>query len=177
MASGMMCEVHLQLLGRFQVRGNGQEVPPSAFGGRKVRTLLRMLAVRNPDLVTHEILTEALWPDRVPADPVGTIGVLVNRARSALGDPSLIVTGSGGYALGPECTVDIVEYLRFAERARQAGDDHAAVLRACGSALALWGEPLAEDTYSDWARHPRERLQQTQIEICQRAPKGLAGAR
>ena len=46
----------LQLLGRFQVRRDGEEVPPAAFGGRKVRTLLRVLAVRRPDLVPHEVL-------------------------------------------------------------------------------------------------------------------------
>ena len=63
--------VHLQLLGRFQVRRDGEEVPPAAFGGRKVRTLLRVLAVRRPDLVPHDVLAEALWPDRLPADPVG----------------------------------------------------------------------------------------------------------
>jgi DNA-binding SARP family transcriptional activator len=54
--------VHLRLLGRFQVHRDGEEVPPAAFGGRKVRTLLRVLAVRGPDLVPHEVLAEALWP-------------------------------------------------------------------------------------------------------------------
>src|SRR3954449_11473831 len=76
----------LQLLGRFQVRRGGEEVPPAAFGGRKVRTLLRVLAVRRPDLMSHEALAEALWPDRLPADPAANLGVLVNRARRALGD-------------------------------------------------------------------------------------------
>ena len=67
----------LQLLGRFQVRRDGEEVPPAAFGGRKVRTLLRVLAVRRPDLVPHEVLAEALWPDQLPADPAANITVLV----------------------------------------------------------------------------------------------------
>ena len=79
--------VHVQLLGRFQVRRDGEEMPPAAFGGRKVRTLLRVLAVRRPDLVPHDVLADALWPDRLPADPAGNLGVLVNRARRALGDP------------------------------------------------------------------------------------------
>ena len=65
-----------------------------------MRTLLRVLAVRRPDLVPHDALAEALWPDRLPADPVANLNVLVNRARRALGDPALIVTGTGGYALG-----------------------------------------------------------------------------
>src|SRR3954471_13739668 len=89
-------EVRLQLLGRFQARRGGAEVPPAAFGGRKVRALLRVLAVRRPDLVPHDALADALWPDRMPADPATNLGVLVNRARRALGDPRVVVTGSGG---------------------------------------------------------------------------------
>ncbi len=83
----------LQLLGRFQVRRDGEEVPPAAFGGRKVRTLLRVLAVRRPDLVPHEVLAEALWPDQQPADPAANLAVLVTRARRALGVPEAVVTG------------------------------------------------------------------------------------
>ncbi len=160
--------VHLQLFGRFQVRHDGAEIPPAAFGGRKVRTLLRMLAVRRPDLVPHDVLADALWPDRLPADPAGNLGVLVNRARRALGDAGSIVTGAGGYALGA-CTVDVAEFGTALAAARRAGADHATVLRACTAALALWGEPLAEDTYAEWARTERERLQRDHVEVCERA--------
>jgi DNA-binding SARP family transcriptional activator len=111
---GPVSDVRLQLLGRFQARRGGEEVPPATFGGRKVRTLVRVLAVRRPDLVPHEALAEALWPDRLPADPAANLGVLVNRARRALGDSRLIVTGTGGYALG-ECTIDIAEFLAALE--------------------------------------------------------------
>ena len=162
--------VHLQLFGRFQVRRGGQEVPAAAFGGRKVRTLLRVLAVRRPDLVPHAVLAEALWPDRLPADPAGSLGVLVNRARKALDDPMLIVTGLGRYALG-ECAVDLAQFRGLAETARIAGEDHSAVLRACASALALWGEPLVEDTYADWAREERGRLHRARLELCERGAR------
>lgn len=165
-----MPDVALQLFGRFQVRRDGDEVPPAVFGGRKVRTLLRVLAVRRPDLVPHEALAEALWPDRLPADPAANLGVLVNRARRAVGDPRLIVTGSGGYALGP-CRLDATEFRAALDRARAAGDDHPAALRACVAALALWGEPLAEDTYADWAREPRERLHRERVDACERAAR------
>jgi DNA-binding SARP family transcriptional activator/DNA-binding transcriptional ArsR family regulator len=165
----MMRGVHLQLLGRFEVRLDGEEVPPAAFGGRKVRTLLRVLAVRRPDLVRHDALAEALWPDRLPADPAANLGVLVNRARRALGDPSVILTGTGGYALGAGCSVDVAEFFAALEQARAAGEDHAAVVRAGSAALALWGEPLAEDGYAEWAREPRDRLYAARMEVCERA--------
>jgi DNA-binding SARP family transcriptional activator/tetratricopeptide (TPR) repeat protein len=170
---------HLQLLGRFQVRRDGEEVPPAAFGGRKVRTLLRVLAVRHPDLVPHDALADAVWPDRLPADPAANLSVLVTRARRAVADPALVVTGTAGYALG-DCTVDLAEFLAAVDRARTAGDDHAAALRAASVALALWGEPLPEDSYADWASQPRNRLLRARLdalEIAARAALGLGDAR
>ena len=166
--------VHLQLLGRFQVHRDGAEVPPVSFGGRKVRALLRVLAVRRPDLVTHEVLAEALWPDRQPADPAANVQVLVNRARRALGDPEVIVTGSGGYALGA-CTVDVAAFLAALDDARAAGADHAAAARACTAALALWGEPLPEDTYAEWAQEARSRLRRARVEVDVRAAQAALG--
>ncbi|MDT4994877.1 MAG: hypothetical protein QOH97_4769, partial [Actinoplanes sp.] len=119
-----MDEVRLHLLGRFRVYRDAQEIPPAAFGGRKARTRLspdalvgvftvrvvRILAVRRPDLVTNDALAEALWADRLPADPAGNVNVFVNRARQALGDPASIITGPAGYALG-SCWVDATEFL------------------------------------------------------------------
>jgi DNA-binding SARP family transcriptional activator len=167
---GVTAGLHLQLLGRFQVRRDGVEVAPVAFGGRKVRTLLRVLAVRRPDLVPHGVLTDALWPDRPPADPVANLGVLVNRARRALGDPASIVTGAGGYALG-DCTVDIEEFLDALARARAeaAAGQHAEALRLVSAALRGWGEPLAEDVYADWARQPRDRLLRARVDALELA--------
>jgi DNA-binding SARP family transcriptional activator/tetratricopeptide (TPR) repeat protein len=165
-------DLHLQLLGRFQVRRDGEEVPPTAFGGRKVRSLLRVLAVRRPDLVPHDVLAEALWPDRQPADPVANLNVLVTRARRALGDPTAVVTGPGGYALGP-CAVDVTEFLALAEQGRRAlREGHPVEARqACAAALALWGEPLPEDTYADWAQTPRERLRRTRVDVLEAAAR------
>src|SRR3954447_12778488 len=97
---GRVPSASLQLLGRFQARRDGREVPPAAFGGRKVRLLLRVLAVRRPPRGPHGALAEALWPDRLPVDPAANLGVLVNRARRALGGPGSIVTRTRGYRLG-----------------------------------------------------------------------------
>ena len=166
MAAGNDCgmtETRLRLLGRFQVHRDGEEVAPASFGGRKVRLLLRLLAVRAPDLVPHDVLAEALWPDRLPADPAGNLGVLVNRARRAVDDPGVVVTGAGGYALGP-CRVDVVDFLHGLDRARGAREP-AATLRAADAALALWADPLPEDTYAEWAREPRERLLRNRVDL------------
>ena len=167
-----MPDVALQLLGRFQVRRDGEEVPPAAFGGRKVRTLLRVLAVRRPDLVPYEVLAESLWPDHQPADPVANLAVLVTRARRALAVPEAVVTGAGGYALG-SCAVDVTEFLGLVERARRAlrAGRAADAAHDCAEALRLWGEPLAEDTYAEWARAPRERLLRARGDVLETAAR------
>ncbi|WP_214406872.1 BTAD domain-containing putative transcriptional regulator, partial [Pseudonocardia lacus] len=139
-----------------------------------MRTLLRVLAVRQPDLVPHDVLAEALWPDRMPVDLATNLSVLVNRARRAAGSPDVIVTGSRGYALGA-CSTDIADLLAAVADARAAGEEHAAVARACASGLALWAEPLPEDTYAEWAHGPRERLRRAHIELCVRAARAALG--
>ena len=101
--------LELRLLGRFAALRNGKEIPPTAFGGRKVRTLVKVLASRQGTFVSNDMLAEALWPGRLPADPVANLHVLVNRARRALGDSTLIITGQGGYTLAASsaCGVDL----------------------------------------------------------------------
>src|SRR5690242_17097074 len=88
----------IRLLGGFSVRRGGEEVPPAAFRGRLVRSLIRILLTRRGEFVPHDVLAEALWPGRMPADPIANLKVLVNRARAGLGDPTLILTGPGGYS-------------------------------------------------------------------------------
>jgi len=58
----------------------------------------------------------------MPKDPTANLRVLVNRARAALGDPSLVVTGPGGYSFvgGDQCMVDAELFLAAAE----AGQRH-----------------------------------------------------
>ena len=168
-----MPDVALQLLGRFQVRRDGEEVPPAAFGGRKVRTLLRVLAVRRPDLVPYEVLAESLWPDHQPADPVANLAVLVTRARRALAVPEAVVTGAGGYALGP-CAVDVTEFLgvgRAGARGHCAQAEPRMRRTTAPRRCALWGEPLAEDTYAEWARAPRERLLRARGDVLETAAR------
>ena len=162
--------VELRLLGRFVVVRDGIEVPAAAFGGRKVRALLRMLAVQRGRLVPLDVLTEWLWPDRAPADPPANLQVLVNRVRRAVGRPDLVVTGSPGYALtgAPWCSVDTESLLIELRRAR--GLRGWAALKAYRSALPAGdGEPLAEDRYARWAEPFRDEIVQARQAAWERA--------
>jgi DNA-binding SARP family transcriptional activator len=147
------------------VSRDGVEIPPAAFAGRKVRTLVKVLACHQGGFVSNDTLAEALWPSRPPSDPVANLQVLVNRARRALGDSSLIATGQGGYTLvrSDACSVDAETFLEL------LGDQSpsATELR---DALALWqGDPLPEEAYDDWAADYRARLFRTRQQALERA--------
>ena len=92
--------MHLQLLGRFQVHRDGAEVPPVSFGGRKVRALLRVLAVRRPDLVRTRCSPRRCGPTVCPPTPPPTSRSSSTGPGARWATPRSIVTGSGGYALG-----------------------------------------------------------------------------
>jgi DNA-binding SARP family transcriptional activator/tetratricopeptide (TPR) repeat protein len=151
-------EVQIRLLGRFRATAGGRELPAAAFGGRKVRTLLAVLALDRDRYVSHDALADALWPDAPPADPAGNLGVLVNRARRALGDPGLIRTGPRGYALDARCGLDTARFAGLVEQARRHPPDRPA-LRCYQEALAGWtGPPLPEHADAPWAREFRTAL-------------------
>ena len=152
--------IEIRLLGRFSVLRDGREIPAGAFRGRLVRTLVRVLVTRRGSFVSRDTLIEVLWPKGPPLDPDLNLNVLVTRARRALGDPALIVTGSGGYSFaeGGTCTVDAEQFLAAVRAGR---------LRL---AVELWaGEPLAEDAYEDWAQGYRTLLSQTYLEALEGA--------
>jgi DNA-binding SARP family transcriptional activator len=153
----------VRVLGRFAVLRDGDEVPPASFAGRLPRRLVRVLIARRGEHVPKDVLAEALWPIRAPSDPGSNLEVLVSRARRALGDPSLVLTGPRGYAFSTEdrCRVDAEELLRSVEGglARSRAGDPAAALAEFDRAVSLWGgEPFAEDLYEDWAEPFRARL-------------------
>ncbi|HLI57598.1 MAG TPA: BTAD domain-containing putative transcriptional regulator [Actinomycetota bacterium] len=174
--------LEFRLLGRFAAWRTGTEIPAAAFGGRLVRSLVRVLLTRRGAFVSKDLLTEALWPSRAPADPSANLDVLVSRARRALGDPGLVTAGSGGYSFcGDEacCRVDAERFLAEAASGAAASEDGNPVLalRAFQSALDLWqGEPLAEDRYADWAQEYRRALGRAHLDVLEGAATAALAA-
>jgi DNA-binding SARP family transcriptional activator len=162
--------LEIRLLGGFSVRRAGQEIPASELGGRLGRTLIRILVTRRGTVVPVDVLAEALWPDRQPADPAANVAVLLSRVRRALGNPGVIAAATGGYlfAAGESCAVDAEFFLNCAERGRAHLDARRAdaALKEFRAAADSWrGEPLPEDTYSDWSHEYRERLLRAYIQV------------
>ena len=154
-------EIEIRVLGRFCVRCRGEEIPNEAFGGRLPRRLLRVLATELDHVVPRDVLIDALWPRRAPADPDGNLNVLVNRARRALGRTDAIQTATGGYRLAAErCRLDVQEFRRLRAEGCAAVDrgEPAIGMARLLAALELWGEPLPEDMYEEWAQPVRREL-------------------
>jgi DNA-binding transcriptional activator of the SARP family len=101
------------LLGPIEAReasGARLEVPR----GRPL-TLLALLLTRRDDVVSSDVATEALWPDRPPKDPRNALQLAVSRLRRAL-------AGSAGPLA--ESASDVVVGVAggiFAETARRLG--------------------------------------------------------
>lgn len=155
--------VEVRMLGCFNLWRAGHDVASSSFGGRRSRQLLQILLTGRGRLVPKDILIEALWPGRDPADPEGNLSVLASRARHALGEASLILGRPGGYLYADDdrTWVDAEAFAREVERGRMslASGSATAALRAYRSALALWtGDPLMENMYAEWAQRFRRRF-------------------
>jgi len=85
------------ILGPLEVRVEGRAVE---FGGPRSRALLGVLALPANQPVSAERLAVALWGEGTPPRAVKTVQVYVARLRKALGDPELLIAGSGA-ATGP----------------------------------------------------------------------------
>ncbi|MDQ4116866.1 MAG: AAA family ATPase, partial [Actinomycetota bacterium] len=156
-----MATVEIDLLGRFAIRRDGREIGLGPFGGRLSRRVVRILAAERGQVLTREKLADALWGERLPADPDANLNALVNRARRVLGS-GVIETVPGGYVMrGPDVALDLERFVEHVQRARSAiaGGDAGEALAAAAAARALWpGDPLPEDSDTEWACSVRQRL-------------------
>ncbi|MEU9867592.1 BTAD domain-containing putative transcriptional regulator [Actinomadura sp. NPDC048021] len=114
----------------------------------KVRTLLAVLLTRPGEPVSVDRLIDALWGDRPPRNPLGTLQARVSQLRKALevGEPggrSLVAARPPGYAL--DAAPEAVDAARFAAALGREAADPLARRRLLGDALALWRGPAFAD--------------------------------
>ncbi|MQY05731.1 hypothetical protein ACRB68_38080 [Actinomadura sp. RB68] len=132
----------------------------------KVRTLLAALLTRPGQAVSADRLIDALWPERPPRDPAGTLQARVSQLRRALEDAepggrARVVTRPPGYAVEGE--VDAVRFAALVEQAR-AVDDPQAKAGLLSDALALWrGPAFAGFADEEFARPAVARLDELRL--------------
>ena len=146
------------LLGSLEVSRAGR---PVEFGSAKERALLAILVLRLGEVVSIDSLIDVLWGAQLPADPLGSLHVLISRLRKALG-ADCIVTRGRGYALSVDAeSIDLVRFERLlaSGRASLAAGDAREAASTLRRALALWrGEPLADLPPEQVVEAERHRL-------------------
>ena len=150
----------------------------------KQRSLLATLLVHPGQLVSIDVLTEEIWPDRAPAKPGGLVSVYVHHLRRLIGDADgqVLVTRPPGYqvVLG-RGELDAERFTRLVAVGRQALADGAPsrAVDLLTEALELWrGRALADVPATPLIAAEAGRLEESQVEARElRAEANLACGR
>ena len=151
-----MKSLAVRVLGDFGVDG----VEPQAFGSRKARLVLHLLALGGGQAVPAGVLIDALWDESAPpARPEDQVSVLVSRLRSVLGRDR-IEHRDQGYLLRCDWldATELAGLTREVEARREAGQVPGAVA-AARVALSLVRGDGPQPLPGEWAR-----LRQAELE-------------
>jgi DNA-binding SARP family transcriptional activator len=147
------------LLGRFEVRVDGQPVPDGAWRHKRAAELVKILALTEPHRLHSEQVMALLWPDLARDAAAGNLRKAVHFARAALGAAAAVSRSGDMLDLCPHGQI-WVDALAF-EAAARVGQ--------VGALDAYRGELLPEDRYAPWAEEPRERLRALYLRLLKTA--------
>jgi predicted ATPase/DNA-binding SARP family transcriptional activator len=154
---------------------NGETIPADRWKLRKVRGLVKLLALAPGHRLQRDLLIETLWPEAGPGSGVNAFYQALYNARhifegipeqptQGMGKPTpFLVLKEGLLVLAPDWTVRVdVEQFEAEASAAHARQDPATYQ----SALAWYrGDLLPEDLYEDWAAGRRESLRQRCLQL------------
>ena len=159
-------------LGPFRVLRGNLLVFDEDSGDPRMKLLLKYLITEWEQPVQRSEILYVLWPDLDEDEAEKHLRVLLNNARTVLGESAghepYIIEGGGTLRFNTESDawVDMHEFetqVRTAQDAQEAGDVDLA-LGLFLSALALYKEDfLRENLYEDWPSERRERLRELWI--------------
>jgi DNA-binding SARP family transcriptional activator/TolB-like protein/Tfp pilus assembly protein PilF len=153
----------IHLFGQFRVAVNGLPVEEYAWGRRKPKLLVKLLALQPHHQLHREQALELLWPDSDPKSAINNLHKAIHMARHALepalesaADSHFIITRSPQIVLcaADRLWIDVEAFEGAAAEALKSSD-----AQAYEKALRLYeGDLLIEDPYEDWAASRREHL-------------------
>ncbi len=169
--------MELRILGPLEVcDDSGQPVKLPA--GRE-RALLAVLALQRGEVVSTDVLVDALWGEQPPPTASKALQGYVSHLRRLLdssGADGMLVTQPPGYALrldGSRVDVRRFEVLA-AEGWRTLDHDTAAAVATFEEALALWRGPvLGEFAFAEFAQREIHRLEELRLETVEGRIEGL----
>ncbi len=153
----MPWEMEFRILGPLEVVGEGQLLPPLPA---KRRTLLAVLLLNANEVVTTDVLIDALWGGQAPATAQTVLHGHVSALRKVLG-AARIETRSSGYLLRLEAgELDKERFATLVDEAH-AIEDPGERSKRLGAALALWrGDALADFRYDEFAQAEIAQLEE-----------------
>jgi DNA-binding SARP family transcriptional activator/tetratricopeptide (TPR) repeat protein len=158
-------DVHIKLLGGFEVTVDGVPTPADAWTRRHAAGLVKLLALAHGRRLHREQVIDALWPDTPVEAVLPRLHKAAHYARRGVGgdEAATVVLRHDLVTLLPDAavTVDAVEFRRRAEAAVAASSRDEAV-----AALKLYdGDLLPDDRYEPWITEQREALRLLHVEV------------
>ena len=146
--------LEFRILGPLEVLG---DAGPVRVGSSKQRALLGALLLHPNETLSTARLVDAIWGERPPATAEKLVQGYVHALRKQLGD-GVLQTSAPGYRLNVDRrSLDVAEFERLREEARNAALPQAVEVRR--QALALWRGPALGDVVIEGSdRHAVARL-------------------
>ncbi len=156
-------ELAIELLGRWTVSVDGQEVSSDSWRSRRAADVVKLLALAPEHRVHRLQVMEALWPESEPEASGTNLRKALHFARLALADERAIVNEHGVLVLTPEAQVD-TDVERFEAASTQALETGDAAI--CRDAADLYrGDLLPNDLYESWTVEPRARVRRRYLDV------------
>ncbi len=162
-----VADVQVRLLGGFEVRVDGHQVPVSAWPTRRAVDLVQLLALAPRHTVVRDRVIEALWPRLTASAGAANLRKAAHHARRALGHQDAVVLHGGTVALFPGAAVS-TDLDEFVGRAAAAlAEDSPRV--AARVARSFPGDLLPDSPYEDWNRDHRDRVTSLLVDLLRHA--------
>jgi DNA-binding SARP family transcriptional activator len=155
--------LQVKLLGGFSVWVNGVLIPDEQWRSRRVRSLVKLLALTPGQRLQRDQVLDTLWPDSDFTAAANNLHQTLFNARRIFdtAGAACLVLEDGLLSLGNGTSVDVEQFEAAAARAQKSQDP--ALFQA---ALALYsGDLLPEDLYEEWAVQRRESLHQLRLKL------------
>lgn len=144
--------VTIRMLGPFSVERASAPIDAARFGSRKAREVLKWLADRRNDVVSDDILIDALWPELPQERALRSLRVRTSELRKtfAFGDDvgNVLERIDNGYVLRTVpgvLAVDVDQFLHLAQRGSAASSARAAIPLLEQALLLYRGDYMADD--------------------------------
>lgn len=159
--AGWPWPLEIRMLGRFDIRRDGEPLVYSRKTPKKTLALLKAIAALGAGgTVAEQRLMDALWPDEEADAAANSLSATILRLRTLLGDPAAVIQQGGKVSLDrSRVWVDVFAFEQACLRAEAAAQRRdSSQIAQLDRAVALYQGGLLADEEEAWPVAARERL-------------------